>query len=237
MKLRCPLSCVPVRDQASDSSEMVSQVLYGECVEVLAEEKKWMKVKCAWDDYRGWIAKEHEFENSIVDKHELTRRAGVLKADEGLIQISPGSCLSKLEFESFSEFPTKEYHSDDSLLRLAHQFLGTPYLWGGRSIWGIDCSGYMQVIFAMTGIPLPRDASQQAQIGELIDFDNRQSGDLAFFNNPAGKITHVGLLLDQEHIIHASGKVRVDRLDSEGIIRSTDTERTHFLHSIKRVRT
>jgi cell wall-associated NlpC family hydrolase len=115
-------------------------------------------------------------------------------------------------------------------------FLNSAYLWGGRSIFGVDCSGFCQTVFRFIGIPLLRDAYQQASQGEAIGFlEETKLGDLAFFDNEEGRITHVGMLLDQDTIIHASGRVRMDTIDHLGIVNVDTGLHTHKLRIIKRM--
>ncbi len=124
----------------------------------------------------------------------------------------------------------------DELTETALKFLNTPYLWGGKSIQGIDCSGFVQLVFRMHGFDLPRDASQQVSFGETICFrHDARSGDVAFFENKKGKIIHVGIVIDEQYIIHASGKVRIDKLDHSGIYNSELRRYTHDLSVIKRM--
>ena len=127
-------------------------------------------------------------------------------------------------------------YSPQAMVEFAQKFLGAPYIWGGRSLFGIDCSGLVQLCARAAGKLLPRDASQQVQEGELVYFlPEIQPGDLAFFGNEDGKIVHVGIMLDSERIIHASGKVRIDYLDQTGIFNKERNEHTHRLQVIKRL--
>ncbi|MCX6252623.1 MAG: C40 family peptidase [Bacteroidetes bacterium] len=120
---------------------------------------------------------------------------------------------------------------DDALL-----YLNAPYLWGGRTPFGIDCSGFVQMVYKLKKIKLLRDASQQAAQGESLNFvSETEPGDLAFFDDEEGNIIHVGILLDQNRIIHASGKVRIDLIDHEGIYNEKKERYTHKLRLLKRI--
>jgi len=123
----------------------------------------------------------------------------------------------------------------DTVRETAFAYLDVPYIWGGKSKFGIDCSGFCQQVYKAFGIRLPRDAYQQAALGEVVGFlQEVQCGDLAFFDNEEGKITHVGMMLSSQEIIHASGKVRIDKIDNQGIINVDTGARTHRLRIIKR---
>jgi cell wall-associated NlpC family hydrolase len=123
----------------------------------------------------------------------------------------------------------------DAIKERAMPFLSTPYLWGGRSVFGIDCSGFTQMVFRFFNIPLLRDAYLQATQGDVVGFlQEARCGDLAFFDNAEGRITHVGILLNDQEIIHSSGNVRIDKIDNAGIINVETSVRTHKLRIIKR---
>ena len=240
------LACIPVRKEASDRAEMVNQLLFGEGYSVVEEEEKWVSIASEIDDYRGWIDRKHHVWpiNHKVSSIPVVNSSGSLDEIDGnaAILLSPGSrlpgaCNGQLGldgkiFNINAEIGRLERRE---LKRIAYQFLNTPYLWGGRSIWGIDCSGLMQVLFTLIGIDLPRDASQQIHCGEHVDLKDSLEGDLAFFSNPKGSITHVGLVLSDNKIIHASGKVRIDSLNQEGILIEDSRIHSHSLHSLRRL--
>jgi cell wall-associated NlpC family hydrolase len=124
----------------------------------------------------------------------------------------------------------------DNLVKTAYQYLNSPYLWGGKTPFGIDCSGFTQMVYKLNGYKLLRDASQQSTQGEVLSFiEESEPGDLAFFDNEEGKIIHVGIMLENNYIIHASGKVRIDRLDHLGIYNAEINRHTHRLRVIKKI--
>lgn len=235
----CDLSVMPVRKEGCHSSEMVSQLLYNELYEVLDEKPGWYLIKSLEDQYEGWIqgiqhhaVNEQEFllhqsqMRYIVDQPVLDYRGRHLSIGTVLNEPVPGTVTMPGRF-----VPAM-------MIEFAQKFIDTPYLWGGRSIFGIDCSGFVQICARAAGKILPRDASQQIQEGELVYFlPEIQPGDLAFFGNEDGKIVHVGMMLDMEHIIHASGKVRIDYLDQTGIFNKERNVHTHRLQVIKRINT
>jgi cell wall-associated NlpC family hydrolase len=239
---------VPMRSEPSHKSEMVNQLLFGEVGEVLADAKDFTRVKCLYDGYEGWCAKSQLAE---VDD------AGAFEA-VGFIDITNGEALLNntvislpiatpifenvsignysISFKDSTKQKAEALSKAGRVQQLAYQYLNTPYLWGGKSNFGIDCSGFTQQVFKLVHKHLLRDAYQQATQGEVVGFlQEAQCGDLAFFDNDEGRITHVGILLDSETIIHASGYVRVDKIDNQGIIHSVTGRRTHKLRIIKRM--
>ncbi|HQR93970.1 MAG TPA: C40 family peptidase [Sediminibacterium sp.] len=242
----------PMRLEASHRSEMVSQLLFGESATILETGKDFIKVSSLYDDYIGWIQKSQLIE---IAKEQALLGNGLLNGDVlraitcngAPMQVSFGSPLHFFEhgtakigtydFHYEGKFwnPAEAQFNEATLKWVSHQFLNTAYLWGGRSIFGIDCSGLTQQVFRFLGIKLPRDAYQQAALGEVVGFlQEAKCGDLAFFDNAEGRITHVGIMLNNASIIHASGKVRIDAIDNMGIINSDTGERTHQLRIVKR---
>ncbi len=240
-----------MRKEASHKSEMVSELLLGEYAELLVTTKDFCKIKCVYDGYEGWCQR---VQLAVVDEIKpanlyLSKAISIAKINGRDCRISCGTPIYATDsIVSFGnhyqvQFPSKYAISNSemewnsfNIEFITHQYINTPYLWGGKSVFGIDCSGFTQQVFKLFNIHLLRDAYQQADMGEVIGFlQEVQCGDLAFFDNEEGTITHVGILLSINTIIHASGKVRVDKIDTLGIINSDTGERTHTLRLIKRV--
>ncbi len=247
----CLVSWVPLRKEPSSTSEMVSSLLFGETCTVVSQEGEWLSVLCDHDQYPGFIPEKYLADESIIlpENHVKWLNYGpviarpVLPEEEsenfnGPIILSPGSWVSSsgvLDIQGIEYY----FHATSTLFdsrKFLKQFINTPYLWGGRSIFGIDCSGLTQLYTAAQGISIPRDAYQQIELGQPVDFLEKQEGDLAFFQNKSGKITHVGIVLNGGQIIHASNQVRVDLLSKIGITHCNTQELTHELVEIRRIK-
>lgn len=248
----CVVPVAPLRKEDTHRSEMISQLLFGEMAEVLEENKSFTKLRCLFDGYEGWCQSNQltAIEDAIVgkDPNQISDEWDTLiDFNSGPMHLSLGSSLGLLQDGnarigkySFSYSgrrwnPATALFTEDAIKQRAIQFLNTPYVWGGRSVYGIDCSGFVQQVFRFFNKNLPRDAWQQATLGELVGFlEEAQCGDLAYFDNEEGRITHVGILLNTDTLIHASGKVRIDKIDNMGIVNMDTGERTHQLRIIKR---
>ena len=241
----CNLSIVPVRIVDSDKSEMINQLIYGDIIEILEEKEKWVKIKSVFDDYIGWIDKKQYFkidDNITVDLKNPVYSIDLVEFIENnnneLVTIPIGSDISNISLmkHKFEGKTISGKNNRNSIVDTALLFLNSPYLWGGKTPFGIDCSGFTQMVYKINGYKLSRDAKDQANQGETLSFiEESEAGDLAFFNNDQGDIIHVGIILQNNHIIHASGKVRIDRIDHSGIYNNDLNKHTHSLRYIKKI--
>ncbi|PHR71017.1 MAG: hydrolase Nlp/P60 [Lutibacter sp.] len=250
----CNLSIIPVRLEPSDKVEMTSQILFGEHFKVLEKQKKWSKIRLAFDDYEGWIdnnqyleVTEETYQNIDTSQIHLAGELIDFITDENqyLIPISLGTTLpfyknnelrintAILKYDGTIFFGVLD---KELIIKTAFMYLNTPYLWGGKTPFGIDCSGFTQMVYKLCGYNLFRDASQQATQGEVLSFiEESEPGDLAFFDDSEGNIVHVGIIMKDNYIIHAHGKVRIDRLDHSGIYNVDSHKHTHKLRVIKKI--
>ncbi len=252
------LSIIPVRKEPSEKSEMITQVLFGEHFEVHEQFVGWCNIKMAYDSYEGWV--DQKMITLVNDRtyQKIEKSPSAVCTDifnlipvdsDQNIMIVAGSSLPcwrpyKHEFsinrdvyKMSGKFMYRQPEKiRDYLIRQSLMYFNVPYLWGGRSPFGIDCSGFTQIIYKMAGIQLPRDAKDQVHLGIALSFvEEAQPGDLAFFDNEEGNITHVGIIWEKNKIIHASGKVRIDNVDQFGIF-NVDTKRySHKMRVMKRI--
>ena len=227
----CNVSVAPLRGENSHQSEMVSQLLYGESVEILETLGGFSKIRMDFDQYEGWVDSKqiNTFDSGDSNSIIITDNFISTELPEGKILLSAGS-------EVDVKYLSHAQNTVSTISETALSFLNVPYLWSGRSYFGIDCSGFTQIVYKIHGCKLPRDAYQQAEIGSVLDFiEESEPGDLAFFDDSEGKIVHVGIMLADQQIIHAYGKVRIDTLDSLGIFNKDLNRHTHKLRFVKRM--
>lgn len=246
------LSVVPLRAKPEHRSEMVTQVLFGEYMKVLEEKEEWSFVQLEQDSYKGWLetSQMHAVTSNNYERFIANPKVKVLETNSSIIIDGKKIHLLKgtsLPFYSdgFFEFNNQkiQYAAEttagkqnrEKLIETAYSYLNTPYLWGGKTSFGIDCSGLTQMIYHLNGYSIQRDASLQAKQGELVAFlEQAEIGDLAFFDSEEGNITHVGIVLENSKIIHAAkGKVRIDSLDQEGIYNDELKKYTHHLRMVR----
>ncbi|MBL7813142.1 MAG: C40 family peptidase [Bacteroidetes bacterium] len=228
----------PLRKEPSSTSEMVSSLLFGETCTVLEEKGEWLLVSCDWDSYTGWIPFYYLHESELQFPRVLKAQGASWVCGAQRIHLSAGSGLPEADTLTLDgktwQLLVREQIPPVSLWEKALGFLEVPYLWGGRSDCGMDCSGLTQVVYKMHGVQLPRDAWQQEQVVSPVSFHEISEGDLVFFGKE--KTTHVGIAGPDMQIIHAHGKVRMDALKPEGIRNEERQEFSHFLRSAGRVK-
>lgn len=236
------LAAVSCRAEASHKSEQINQLLFGDLYTVTEESTDWIKVKADYDNYEGWIHRKHHSEIAPREFQALRKLnppvtldlLGMVKnkIDKTLTGIPAGSSLRS---KYFSYKGRKAKPKREHVFRYAMLYLNAPYLWGGKTIFGIDCSGFMQMAHKLAGVKLPRDSWQQALVGKKVkNLAAAKKGDLCFFGD-GEKVTHVGMLIGDGKIIHASGKVRIDQIDERGIFNEELGKHTHLFKSIRRI--
>ena len=251
----CHLSTLVLRKSPDHRSEMVSQLLFGETYDFTASDNHWSEIRCHYDGYTGWILTAQlslltDKEFAQIQKHTshiVLDLLAMTSSSSRSLPILAGSSLcnydginynlgkNKYVFNGQAVAPSSG-NFQNQLEKIALRYLEAPYLWGGRSPLGIDCSGFSQMVFKYFGIPLKRDAWQQAEQGFTVNFiEEANPGDLAFFHNEEGRIIHVGIIISERRIIHASAKVRIDTLDHFGIFQTETRKYSHQLKIIRRM--
>ena len=247
----CENVFVLLRWGPSDKSEMLSQVLFGEKYITLDTSGHWMKVETQFDKYRGWIDMNHmqqSVDHGSACGHVLTRSLLCYKNDESKIILEAGCEIYNPDFEERAftigkniyttgkEFNNSFLTTGETLADTAMKFINSPYIWGGRIPSGIDCSGFTQLVYKIHGKAIPRDSRVQSEIGKDVTFiDEAAPGDLVFFDDAMGRISHVGMILSRGLVIHASGRVRIDTIDHQGIFKHEIDNYSHHLRTIKRI--
>lgn len=251
----CRVAISPIRADQSDKSEIMSQLLFGDHVEIIDKTDKWWKIRNAYDNYEGWLDYKQIGKLSADQYAQCNEESflaplqvvnEIVAADGGKYYLPAGSNLPLYEngnfylgderFEvTFTPQQPALTPQIDQVVSTAMFFKNAPYLWGGKTLFGIDCSGLTQVTYKLNGIKILRDARQQGEQGTTVDFlPEAKAGDLAFFDNDEGRIVHVGIMLNSSEIIHASGRVRIDPIDNQGIYNAELGRYTHKLRIIKR---
>ncbi|MEX1192289.1 MAG: C40 family peptidase [Brumimicrobium sp.] len=250
IKILCFLSVIPVRAEHKDQSEIVTQMLFGEVATIVDQHNQWIKINIAHDGYEGWVDEkqvveisENAFSTISKIKNRQSDSLRLYKTPWGKINVLQGSpiisdrssfLIDSYEFEWLDFKVQSEKTSNKDIIEISKGYVNAPYLWGGRTAYGIDCSGFTQTVLHQLGINLMRDASQQVKQGKEVKFKTAQPGDLAFFVSKKGNVIHVGILLEESKIIHAHGYVRIDDFTEEGIFNQDSNKLTHHLHSIRR---
>lgn len=244
----CHLSVVPVRSTSNDTSEMVSQLLYGDHFKIIEARKTWSKIRMAFDTCEGWVL-NNQITHLTQDDYEALDTSKNVKYAADLISFvssKEGALVPLVLGSSVHVTPILEHHFEGtyfenqqdkpSLIRTALLYLNAPFLWGGRTPFGLDCSGFTQMTYKVNGYRLKRTALEQSTQGEALSFiEESEPGDLAFFDNKEGVIDHVGIVMENNYIIHCHGKIRIDRIDHTGIFNTEINRYTHSLRVIKKV--
>jgi cell wall-associated NlpC family hydrolase len=247
----CENVYVPMRSGPSHKSEMLSQVLFGEKYQITDQVGHWYKIETFFDNYTGWIDINHlqqTEDQGDSNGKVLNRSLLCFKNDQTKLVLEAGCEIYDPDFEkkvfkaggrSYSasqEFSDLYFKTGESMADTAMKFINAPYIWGGRIPSGIDCSGFVQLVYKIHGIKIPRDSWHQAEAGEAISFlEEARPGDLVFFDNERGRISHVGMILSRGLVIHASGRVRIDTIDHQGIYKAEAKGYSHKLRTLRRV--
>jgi hypothetical protein len=242
----CQLSIVPIRSYADETAEMISQLLYGEHFKVLEQRKHWSKIRTAFDKCEGWV---HNLQINLIDENQYT----LLNNDDApehtldlvsYVEIDKGNLLPIVLGSVFHETSNHIHEGNlsaakqekNNLINTALLYLNTPYLWGGKTPFGIDAAGFTQMVYRINGYKLLRTAEGQSSQGTPLSFiEECEAGDLAFFDNNEGIIDHVGIIMENNYIIHVHGKVRIDRIDHTGIFNKETGNYSHQLRVIKQI--
>ena len=251
----CIKNFISVHKTTKASSEQITQLIFGDTYTIISKskDKKWLFIENLFDNYQGWIALEQHrvlSEQTFIDMKKNTfpicaDLKGLVEFEGKKFEISLGSSLPYYKNGSISidgkigsftgnttVIPRK--FTSDILLSTSKLCLNIPYLWGGKNAFGYDCSGFVQTVYKTFGVFLPRDSGQQIKLGEEIKLADAKVGDLAFFHEN-GKIVHVGIVIEGNKIIHASKKVKINKLDKTGIWVDETQSYSHYLKCVKRI--
>ncbi len=252
----CRLAVVPVRSESKDNSEQLTQLLFGDHYEVISvsTDKKWLHIRIHADGYEGWLdGKQHhaitkEYFDQInqtdfritleVSSPVLYKKLPLTIVMGSIVPISTSE-LFKLEEQFAFNGESKglgQKRDVEFLKTIAKKYTGAPFQSGGKSPFGIDHAAFVQMLFRICGYSLSRDVKGQSTQGKKVkNLEEAQSGDIAFFTGKGGALSHCGVLLAPDKIIHASGSVRVDMLLEDGILNGDTKVYTHTLHSVRRI--
>lgn len=243
----CHLSIIPLRNEPQHTSELCSQVLYGEHFKVLEKRKQWSRIRIAYDNFEGWV---DNTQYTIIDQliyQSIHKQKPKLSGDlvefiydenNNLLPITLGSNISATTYltGNFDGEIKEGKQPKNNIIPTALHYINAPFLWGGKTPFGIDSSGLTQMVYKLNGYSLLRTATQQSTQGEALSFiEESEAGDLAFFDDEEGNIVHVGIMMTDNYIIHSYGKVRIDRIDHTGIFNTDTRTHSHKLRVIKKI--
>jgi gamma-D-glutamyl-L-lysine dipeptidyl-peptidase len=247
----CENVFVPLRSAPSHKSEMLSQILFGEKYVITDSAGHWLKVKTFFDDYSGWIDQNHLLHSGVGDDTHgrVLQRSLLCCRNDGTRLVLEAGCeiynpdfsartfyAGENSYSAGDEFSELVLTSSEDIAGSGLRFINSPYIWGGRIPSGIDCSGFTQLVCKLHGFSIPRDSRDQSDAGTQISFlEEAIPGDLVFFDDDRGNISHVGMILSRGLVIHASGRVRIDIIDHQGIYRNDISGYSHRLRTIRRV--
>ncbi|HRI78577.1 MAG TPA: C40 family peptidase [Cyclobacteriaceae bacterium] len=252
----CRLAVVPVRKESREASEQITQLLFGDHYEVInfSPDRKWAHITIYSDQTEGWldirqhhvISKEYFEQINATDYKITTEIASPVLYKKSPLTIVMGSVVPISNSELFKIEEQFAFNGEskslgqrrdaDFVKSVAKKYLQAPFLAGGKSPFGIDDTGLVQMIFRIAGYSLPRNIRQQLQAGKKVkSFEDSSTGDLAFFSEKGKEVSHVGLIIDGDKVIHASGYVRMDPITDEGILNPETKIYSHLFHSIRRI--
>ncbi|HHW58855.1 MAG: C40 family peptidase [Bacteroidales bacterium] len=252
MKAYVTQSIIPMYRDPDYQSELINEILFGELIELNGSYGDWTKVKCLFYDYEGWIC-SYAFdilnEDDDISKYKtITSITALIEIKDQIMCVSKGARIYDFMKINIVDGKFRENNTKISvgnIIEDAQSLLFSPYRWGGKTPFGVDCSGFVQLVFYVNNIILPRDAKEQSKIGEARIFaHDAYPGDLAFFGNIVYdeenqreiiNINHVGIVLNNSTIIHAFKSVHIDMFDHYGIYSENLKKYTHQLMFTKKV--
>lgn len=217
-----------MRKSASEKEEVISQAFFGEIVTRIKEAGNWAFIRSS-DNYEGWVPLDSLYtpektyqptlytcklvvplyaEETIVfgPKFNLPYGIGLKVVGQSTDWFTVEMPYGELLYVRRGHLAEKKTLQKNDLVAFAKEFLDIPYIWGGRSSFGFDCSGYVQTLYLYLGIQLPRDSGPQSRDKRFVDVENLEIGDLIFWGESREKIKHVGLYIGNNQFIHSTAR-------------------------------